>query len=226
MKPSNNKEWKKAFAAVKSLIKEYDIVTFGSAVYDEYINGNLELPERFVDMADQAGAPHTTPDLTDWGWGIFEAVKNGELVFSDDELNAIECYCENPSWMYNRKGKRIDEMGKRIQLNEAQLKRIIAESVKKALKESKKEEEAMDVYKELCQTIGVKNIDDIEVKPRFQMGKAYLIFNDEFSESGLDLKRFAKDFIRENDLNSDYIFDIKGFSNDHTLWVQVFRKDY
>ena len=117
-------------------------------------------------------------------------------------------------------------MRKKIQLNEAQLKRIIAESVKKALKESKKEEEAMDVYKELCQTIGVKNIDDIEVKPRFQMGKAYLIFNDEFSESGLDLKRFAKDFIRENDLNSDYIFDIKGFSNDHTLWVQVFRKDY
>ena len=116
-------------------------------------------------------------------------------------------------------------MGKKIQLNETQLKRIIAESVKKVLKESRKEE-AMDIYNELCQTIGVKNIDDIEVKPLFQKGKAYLIFNDELSESGLDLKRFAKDFIFENGLNSDYIFDIKGFSNDHTLWVQVFRKPF
>ena len=116
-------------------------------------------------------------------------------------------------------------MRKRVQLNETQLKRIIAESVKKALKESRKEE-AMDIYNELCQTIGVKNTDDIEVKPLFQRGKAYLIFNDELSESGLDLKRFAKDFIRENGLNSDYLFNIKGFSNDHTLWVQVFRKTF
>ena len=123
-------------------------------------------------------------------------------------------------------------MTKRIQLNETQLKWIITESVKKVLKESEKSEEAMDVFKELCQVVGVKNIDDIEIKPKFQLGKAYLIFNDEFSEEyesrgeGIDLKRFAKDFIRKNGLNNDYIFDIKGFSNDHTLWVQVFRKDF
>ena len=111
-------------------------------------------------------------------------------------------------------------MQKRIQINEAQLKRIIAESVKKVLKESRKEE-AMDIYNELCQTIGVKNIDDIEVKPLFQKGKAYLIFNDELSESGLDLKRFAKDFIFENGLNSDYIFNIKGFSSRKVISIRM-----
>ena len=109
-----------------------------------------------------------------------------------------------------------------IKLDEERLRTIVAESVKKVLNES----DSRDIYEELCQIVGVKEIDDIEAKPTFQYGKTYLIFNDKFHVGDVDLKSFAKYFIRENNLNGKFIFDIKGFSDDYTLWVEVFRKNF
>jgi len=120
---------------IKSLIKEYGLVTFGSAVYDLYSEGNLVLPERLSRQVEEVEPDK--PDFTDWGGQIIKAVGSGELTFTEDELNTIWSFCENPSWMYNRKGKRINEMRKRIRLNEAQLKQIIKEAVQKTIDAAK-----------------------------------------------------------------------------------------
>lgn len=111
-----------------------------------------------------------------------------------------------------------------VKLNEARLKKIVVESVKKILSESNGDD-AYDIYKELCQIVGVREENNIEAKPRFQLGKAYLIFSDKYGEGSIDLKKFAKYFVRENNLSDKFLFDIKGFSDDNTLWVEVFRKN-